>query len=212
MPRQNRVTPFGEFVAVSTRGTLTGNRGCLHDDEGRLGTARWRSKAWIACLLAFRGRQRAPMPPGAWTALFFLDEATAFAAGHRPCAQCRHGDFRRYVDAWRTGHGLAADAPMRAAEIDAALHAARIEPFTRRQRRDRAPLEALPEGTMIVHPQRAETPALWWGGALRSWSFEGYGAPETIDAGMVVDVITPAPTRAAFSGGYRPQVQLAAGG
>lgn len=204
MPRQNRVTPFGEIVAVPERGTLTGNRGCLHDAQGRLGAARWRTKAWIACLTEFRGRHRDPMPPGRWTALFFLDEATAFAAGHRPCGECRRADHRRFSAAWRAGHGLAAEAPLRAAEIDAVLHAARIDPATRRPRRDRAALATLPAGTMIVHPGHSETPALWWRGLLHPWSAGGYGAPACADGEAVVDVLTPAPIRAAFAAGYRP--------
>src|SRR6266545_475290 len=106
-PLQNRVTPTGEVVADPARGLLMGNRGCLHGLDRRLGAARWRSKAWICCVLAWKGVRRDPMPPGRWTALFFLDEATALAAGHRPCAYCRRADFVAFAEAWRGAHGLA---------------------------------------------------------------------------------------------------------
>ena len=92
MPRQNRVTPFGEIIATPERGTFMGNRGVLHDAEGRIRRA-WQVKRWIVCVLEFRGRKRTVMTPGPYTELFFLDEATALAAGHRPCAECRHARF-----------------------------------------------------------------------------------------------------------------------
>jgi hypothetical protein len=103
VPLQNRVTPFGEIVAVAARGTLTGNRGVLHDAEQRI-VRDWQVRRWIACRLEFRGRWRPVMPPGRWTALFFLDEATALAAGHRPCAECRHADYQRFRTAWSIAH------------------------------------------------------------------------------------------------------------
>src|SRR5215470_15381258 len=118
MPLQNRVTPAGEIVADAGRGLMMGNRGCLHGPDRRLGGARWRSKAWICCRLDWKGVRRDPMPPGRWTALFFLDEATALAAGHRPCAYCRRADFDAFARAW-----AAADAGerLRAPAIDARL-------------------------------------------------------------------------------------------
>jgi hypothetical protein len=100
-PLQNRVTPSGEIVSHPARGLLMGNRGCLHGPDRRLGAARWRSKLWICCSLTWKGVRRDPMPPGRWTALFFLDEATALAAGHRPCAYCRRADFLAFAEAWR---------------------------------------------------------------------------------------------------------------
>ena len=131
MPLQNRVTPTGEIVADLGRGLLMGNRGCLHGPDRRLGVARWRSKLWICCVLDWKGVRRDPMPPGRWTALFFLDEATALAAGHRPCAYCRRADFVAFAEAWRGAHRLA-QRP-HAAEIDARLHAERVdEPDWRR--------------------------------------------------------------------------------
>src|SRR5580658_4307221 len=88
MPKQNRVNPFGEIIATPERGTFMGNRGVLHDDQGRI-RRKWQGKRWIVCVLEFRGRKRKMMTPSRYTELFFLDEATALAAGHRPCAECR---------------------------------------------------------------------------------------------------------------------------
>src|SRR4029453_688384 len=117
-PLQNRVTPAGEIVSDPARGLLMGNRGCLHGPDRRLGVTRWRSKLWICCTLTWKDVQRDPMPPGRWTALFFLDEATAFAAGPRPCAYCRRADFLAYARAWGRATGMP-DRPY-AAAMDAA--------------------------------------------------------------------------------------------
>jgi hypothetical protein len=124
MPLQNRVTPFGEIVAVPARGTFMGNRGRLHDAERRLTRSRWQLKAWIICLLEFKGRHRTVMSPNSYTELFFLDEATALAAGHRPCFECQRTAARRYVDAWLRGNPDAGlDAGARIGGIDDRLHA-----------------------------------------------------------------------------------------
>src|SRR5918993_4675684 len=122
MPLQNRVTPLGELVVDPARGLVYGNRGCLHDDEGRV-RRRYNGRRWIACRLEFRGWQRGPLlQPGRFTELFFLDEATAFAAGHRPCALCRREDYRRFGEIWAELHPgqVGADA------IDAQLHEERL--------------------------------------------------------------------------------------
>ena len=103
MPRQNRVTPFGEIVAVPERGTMMGNRGRLHDEEGRIRRP-WQVKRWLICLLEFNGRHRQVMAPDRYTELFFLDEATALAAGHRPCFECRRKSYNAFVDAWAVGN------------------------------------------------------------------------------------------------------------
>ncbi|MGJ3263552.1 MAG: hypothetical protein ACFE0R_10000 [Salinarimonas sp.] len=206
MPLQNRVTPFGELVATPHRGTLMGNRGCLHDAEGRIGSARWRTRAWIACLTAFEGRRRALMQPGRYTELFFLDETSAFAAGHRPCAECRRADWRRFAAAWRAGHGLAPDAPLAAPALDRALHAARVEPRTRDQVRHRARLGTLPDGAMVALPDAPEAALLWRDGRLWPWSPAGYDPPRAADPQLAVDALTPAPVLRAFEGGYAPGV------
>ena len=111
MPLQNRVTPAGEIVADAGRGLMMGNRGCLHGPDRQLGTARWRSQAWICCVLEWRGVRRDPMRPGRWTALFVLDEATALAAGHRPCGFCRRPDFLDFAGAGGEASHLAARPP-----------------------------------------------------------------------------------------------------
>lgn len=205
-PLQNRVTPTGEIVAVPARGLLMGNRGCLHGPDRRLGTARWRSKLWICCVLDWRGRRRDPMPPGRWTALFFLDEATALAAGHRPCGYCRRAAYLAYAEAWRVAGGLA--RPLRAGEMDAQLHAARVESRSRRQRTSRAPAGTLPDGVMIRH---GGGPGLLTGGRVLPWSFTGYQAPVALRQDAMVEVLTPAPSVAAIAAGYRPILHPSAG-
>lgn len=201
MPLRNRVTPTGDIVADPHRGLLMGNRGCLHDARRQLGTARWRSKLWICCVLRWRDVRRDPMPPGRWTALFFLDEATVLAAGHRPCGYCRRDDYLAFGEAWRAAHGL--DRRPRAGELDARLHAERVDPRSRRQRTRPARPADLPDGVMVRHNG---APALLAGGYALPWSFAGYGAPVAIAPGAPVDLLTPAATAAAIAAGYRPLV------
>lgn len=192
MPLQNRVTPFGEIVAAAERGTLMGNRGGrLHDAERRLTRRRWASRAWIACLLQFKGRRREVMQPNRYTELFFLDEAAAFAAGHRPCFECRRVDALRFRDAF----GAA-----RADEIDRALHAERLG------RKPEVDVAGLPDGAMV-----ALDGAAWlvWRGALRRWSFAGYGATRP-PAGRAL-LLTPPGAVAAFRNGYAPAAHASAG-
>src|ERR1700722_1398175 len=119
MPKQNRVTPFGEIIARPERGTFMGNRGILHDAEGRMKRA-WQVKRWLICLLEFRGRKRTVMSPGHYTELFFLDEATALAAGHRTCAECQRTRFNEFCQAWQLAHGSSGRPT--AAEMDSQLH------------------------------------------------------------------------------------------
>jgi hypothetical protein len=197
--------PTGEIVAHPARGTLMGNRGCIHGPDGRLGVSRWRSKLWIACRLEFKGRRREPMPPGRWTALFFLDEATALAAGHRPCAECRREDFNAFAQAWRVAYGLR-ERP-RAAEMDARLHAERVDPRTRRQRTTSARLGGLPDGVMT---RRDGVIGLLLGGALHPWSFDGYSAPVAVTAIDEVEVLTSPATVATIAAGYRPGLHRSA--
>ncbi|TWD73313.1 hypothetical protein FB561_7202 [Kribbella amoyensis] len=199
MPLQNRVLPTQEIVAAPGRGLLMGNRGALHGTERRLGTTRWRTKAWICCLLDFKGAQRDPMPPGRWTALFFFDEAVALAAGHRPCAYCRRRDFLRYAGAWARGRGL--DERPRAAAMDAQLHLDRVESRTRRQRTTIAPLGELPDGAMILVDA---TPALVLGGRVYNWSWEGYATPADPPAHREVVVLTPPANLVVLQAGYAP--------
>src|ERR1700730_1241687 len=169
MPLQNRVTPLGELVADPGRGLVYGNRGCLHDGTGSI-CRRYNGKRWIACQLQFRGWQRRLLlQPGRFTELFFLDDATALAAGHRPCALCRRKDYARLRAIWRELHPgqVGADA------IDAQLHAERVDPDTRAQLRRKAPLDELPDGAFILHEG---APCLVLGADLLSWTAGGYGA------------------------------------
>ena len=199
MPLQNRVLPTGEIVADPGRGLLMGNRGCLHGQGRELGVSRWRSKLWICCVLDWRDRRRDPMPPGRWTALFFLDEATALAAGHRPCAYCRRADYLEFAEAWRAAQQLR--SPLRAVEMDARLHGERVDPV-RRKRTHFRDISEVPDGVMIRHGERF---SLLVAGQLRQWSFAGYGRPRpATDVRGLVDVLTPPSIVAAIAAGYRP--------
>jgi len=197
MPLQNRVTPFGEIVAIPERGTMLGNRGGrLHDDRQRIGNRRWASRRWICCELAFKGRQRPVMGPG-YTELFFLDEVTALAAGHRPCFECRRAEAKAFAAAFSAGQGaaevLGADA------MDEILQRDRLE--GRRQRRRTMPAATLPAGSMIAIGEEAfGRHALGW---LR-WSAAGWtrAVPQTRE---YVSVLTPSSIVAALREGYLPR-------
>jgi len=146
MPLQNRVTPSGDLIAVPERGLVYGNRGCLHDSYGNI-RRHHNGRRWIACRLSFRGRHRSPLlQPGRYTELFFLDEATALAAGHRPCAECRRVDFDRFVQLWSARHPGETGADV----IDRRLHAERLQPDGRHQRRHLILAGDLPDGAMII--------------------------------------------------------------
>lgn len=195
MPHPNRVDPFGDLFATPARGTLTGNRGCLHNGQQQI-SRRWTTRAWIACLLEFRGRHRAIMPPGRWTALFFLDEATAFAAGHRPCGECRNADYRRFKLAWCMGNDGDVAAPV--GLIDARLHAERI---ARPRPTWTAALDELPDGTMWLDGNDVWAVA---GSRIARWTPAGYRDPRARPARGQVSVLTPPSMVAAFAAGYRP--------
>lgn len=155
MSRQNRVTPFGEIVAVPERGTFFGNRGVLHDERGRIRRA-WQVKRWLICLLEFKERHRAIMALGRYTELFFLDEATGLAAGHRPCAECCRARYRSFRDAWSTGNRFEPGAhSIRVGTIDDRLHAERVGP-DRRKRTYRDRLEDLPDGVFVTLDDRGD--------------------------------------------------------
>jgi hypothetical protein len=167
MPLRNRVTPLGELVAVPDRGLVYGNRGCLHDEAGEL-RRRYAVRRWIACRLRFKDWQRGPLlQPGRFTELFFLDEATAFAAGHRPCALCRRGDYVRFVERWRRLH----PGPTGADETDLVLHGERVDPATRAHCLHDAGLAGLPDGAFVLE---AGVPWLVLGRELLRWTPGGY--------------------------------------
>jgi hypothetical protein len=198
VPWQNRVTPFGKIVATPARGTLMGNRGVLHDRERRL-VRDSQTRRWIACELQFRGRHRAVMSPGTYTELFFLDEATALAAGHRPCAECRHTDYRVFQEAWRTARP---DVRASADAIDAVLHAERrMGPW--RKRTYVADIRLLPDGACIALGERAW---LVKGNVLHGWSEEGYAGRRERPTTLEVTVLTPPSLVAVLDAGYLPRL------
>lgn len=200
MTLQNRVTPTGEIVAEPWRGQFTGNRGCLHDADGRLGPRRWRHQNWVCCLTEFRGRHRPVMPPGRWTALFFWDEAAALAAGHRPCGECRRADYLRFMEYWRAAH-LPGDGPR---AVDRHLHRARVR-RDRSQVRYHAASASLPDGAFVLLENGS--PALVRDG--RGHPLEprlgGYGMAVALPG--EVTVLTPRPIVAVLAAGYRPAIR-----
>jgi len=198
MPLQNRVTPFSRIEAVPERGLFMGNRGRLHDDHRRLVSTWCRSRAWLICALGFRGRQRTVMAPRAYTKLFFLDEAVALAAGHRPCAECRRPAFRAFVTTWAgaTGH------PPRATALDAALHRDRVARLAGQALRLRA--GSLPFGAFFVLAEGDGTPWVALGGTAAAWSHGGYARLMVLPDALEMDVLTPGATLVALRAGYRP--------
>ncbi|MEH2478601.1 hypothetical protein V1282_001958 [Nitrobacteraceae bacterium AZCC 2146] len=197
MPLQNRVTPFGEIVATPERGLFTGNRGIIHDSQTKtLLKRRWSSPAWITCVCEFRGRRREVMATRSWTELFFLDEATAFAAGHRPCFYCRRDDANAFRAAWEEGNGV---GRLRATEIDAVLHAERLDGRVKRLHALPCAMEDLPDGAMVAATGDSYLIA---GGEPLRWSFAGYSAVDIkLDDGLL---LTPPSTVKALRAGYRP--------
>jgi hypothetical protein len=201
VPLQNRVTPLGELVADPARGLVYGNRGCLHDAEGRI-RRRYNGKRWIACRLRFRNWHRQPLlQPGKFTELFFLDEATALAAGHRPCALCRREDYNRFLALWAELHPGAAGAHT----VDARLHQERVEPGTRGHRCREAPFDDLPDGAFVLHDGM---PHLVLGPRLLCWTPAGYVAPRSRPSDGRALVITPPSLVAVLRAGWQGAVPL----
>jgi hypothetical protein len=204
MPQQNRVLPTGEIVAIPDRGMFVGNRGIIHNPATKtLLRKRWSTDAWLTCVLEFRGRRREVMQRRSWTELFFLDEATAFAAGHRPCFYCRRDDANRFRAAWEKGNRT---SDILAPEIDAVLHRERFASSKKLHPLPR-PLEKLPDGTMV---QAGEESYLIAQGRPLLWSPSGYRA---VKGGIEDAKLLPAPSIVrAFLAGYRvvlhPSVSL----
>jgi hypothetical protein len=195
MPHRNRVTPEGEIVAIPLRGRFMGNRGCLH--EGKEIVRLSKTRHWLVCEVEFRGRHVVQWNPGRYTPLFFHDEAVAFAAGHRPCAQCRHRRYRDWCDAWEAAFGERASAPA----MDRLLHAERLDGGA--PRHHQAPWADLPDGTFV---HSAGRPGLLWGDELIGWTTVGYQAPGPRPAVGTAVVLTPPATVAVLRHGYRPEV------
>src|SRR5579863_8074127 len=202
MPLRNRVDPAGAIIVSPARGTFMGNRGGVLHNEHRQIVRPSASRRWITCLLEFKGRRRTVMSPGRYTELFFLDEAVALAAGHRPCAECRHARFHAFKEAWigspdpRKGNFLYADA------IDVELHRTRID---RRKGKItyQAPLNSLPDGCFV---QIAGSSYLVWGDALFLWSPGGYLEKRDRSNDLIAPVLTPEPVVRCLRQGFRPQI------
>lgn len=194
MPLQNRVTPAGALIATSARGTLMGNRGILHNADGRI-VRHSRNIAWLICLLEFKNRRRAVLSPGTYTELFFLDEAVALAAGHRPCGECRRSRLRAYTEA------VGAEG-VRTPDLDRQLNRSRRAPP------EFVSIAALPDGAFVRLGD--DDFRLVWAQALHRWTPSGYVDRAPISDIEAAEVLTPGLTVAALRGGYRPVVHASA--
>ena len=203
MPLQNRVTPTGDIIVTPHRGMFTGNRGIIHDPATRTLTRRWASRAWLTCVCEFRGRRRQVMGGRSWTELFFLDEATALAAGHRPCFYCRRDDANRFRAAWEQGNGV---SNLLADDIDIVLHAERLEGRGKRRHELPMPPAQLPDGAMLQ--EGAEIYLIAQGRALL-WTAGGYHREGHSFEGAWL--LTPPSTLRALAAGYRPVLHRSAG-
>jgi hypothetical protein len=196
-PLQNRVTPFGDLVAVPSRGLFLGNRGGrFHTDAKTLAKRRWASRQWICCVLDFKERHR-----NVWgrfyTELFFLDEATALAAGHRPCFECRRKEALAFAEKWQNANALRVRP--RAGEMDDVLHRERLH--GRAKRLHRRPIEGLPDGAFVALEEGAFAVR---GEELLRWTPDGYDGRKQRPRGLAVDVLTPPAIVAVLAAGYRP--------
>lgn len=191
MPFPNRVTPFAEFAAVTARGLMMGNRGGrIHDAARQLGARRWASKQWICCVLDFKGRQRAVWGES-YTEMFFLDEVTAFAAGHRPCFECRRKDAQAFAERFPCVHS--------APRMDDVLHHERLD--GRVQRTHRAAIDTLPDGAMVARDGQAFAVR---GNSLLHWTAEGYDTALPRPRGNEADLLTPPSIVRVLQRGYAP--------
>ena len=196
-PLQNRVTPFGDIVAIPQRGLFTGNRGIIHDPATKtLLNKRWATRAWLVCVTEYKGKRRAVMGGRSWTELFFLDEAIALSAGHRPCFFCRRRSAEAFRDAWARARG--GERPL-APQIDAVLHAERLDGRRKRIHALPGPVGELPDGAVIAADGAAYTIA--HGRAYR-WGEEGYETARSIP--RADSLLTPPSTLRAIRAGYRP--------
>jgi len=210
MPLQNRVTPTGEIIATPHRGLMLGNRGgCFHLPDQTLKARRWATKQWIACVLEFKGRRRKLMQPNRYTELFFLDEATALAAGHRPCFECRRADAQQFAALWSKAHRLS-EAP-RAGAMDDILHPERVEPRGAK-RTYTAALAGLPDGAFVLHAACGGSKRAYLVDAYRllAWTPAGYEKAISRPAQAHIEVLTPPSIVAVLSAGYRPMLHPSA--
>ena len=201
---QNRVNPLGEIIRTPARGAWMGNRGLLHNDKQQI-VRPFRLLAWITCVLEFKARRRVVMSPGLYTELFFLDEATAFSAGHRPCYECRREDHLRFKNFWLLGNsGYQFNAKTKIGEIDAILHRERLG-TDKSKVTFQADISDLPDGTFILCNGK---PVLIKGDWLYPWSPAGYETGIERSGNMEVTVLTPASIVNTFRAGYLPQMAV----
>ena len=201
---QNRVDPFGDLIATPARGTLMGNRGVIHDADRQIVRA-FKLKAWITCRLAFKGRHRVVMTPERWTELFFLDEATAFAAGHRPCAECRRDDFTRFKLNWIKGnpeYNFTAGTSIK--DIDDIIHRERIDANKSKVIFEEK-TSTIPDGVFVLLNNSAWLVA---DGLLFLWSPFGYGESIAMPVNPAITVLTPRSVVNAFRAGYLPAFSI----
>jgi hypothetical protein len=210
MPLQNRVTPFSTIIATPERGGFTGNRGVIHNEQKQI-IKHHAVKYWITCVLEYKGKRRELMTPNRWTELFFLDEATAFAAGHRPCGFCRHADFKRFKQFWLQAngkkYGLSENVKMDV--IDNCIHKERLDK-NNLQKTFAAVLNTLPGGVFVKLHDNAEA-YLWYRQQLYQWNFGGYQKITVVDTNQAVQVLTPASYVEVFRLGYEVQVDVSVG-
>jgi len=207
MPNQNRVTPFGRLIATPSRGTLMGNRGCLHDNSQRI-RRQFRGHRWIICVLEFRGRRRSVMMPGRYTELFFLDEATALAAGHRPCAECQRSRFNQFREIWATANpDLTTAARPAATALDALLHAERALSGNQPLRLCRWDSD-IPDGTFVADSDHNAYLALRR--QLLKWTPDGYEPARIRTMAAHAIVLTPASIVQTLSAGYPVDIHWSA--
>jgi hypothetical protein len=207
MPLQNRVTPFGDIIATPERGLFMGNRGSIHGADGRLSGRRWARKSWVTCRLEWKDINRIRkngrlMSPNSYTELFFLDEATALAAGHRPCNDCCKPELGQFKASWVEPVGSVAP-------IDEALHGERVDREGRKIKWVARAVD-LPDGTMVEVPSAPGAAWLVHAGRLKQWSPGGYVGVRPLDGAADLAVLTPRSTVAALRNGYRPVIDPSA--
>jgi hypothetical protein len=200
---QNRVDPFGNIIVTNARGSLMGNRGVIHKDKKIVKA--FNHKAWIICLLEFKGRKRQVMMPDRWTELFFLDEATAFAAGHRPCFECRREDALKFKSFWIQGNPEY-NFHMKTSiqQIDNVIHAERIDPNYKKITHQRR-LSDIPVGTFVL---LNDEPFVFYKNQLHRWTPFGYQESLSMDPDSLFTVLTPSSVVNAFLAGYEPFVKI----
>lgn len=204
MPLQNRITPFGSLIATPERGTLMGNRGCLHNDRKEIRRP-FQLRRWIICLLEFKGRSRTVMKPGHYTELFFLDEATALAAGHRPCAECQRSRFDLFRETWAKANPEITNQLRPAATvIDAFLHKERLN-----NNLSCDPVRTLPDGTFVTFDEKAAY--LVRNGRVLRWTPAGYEIEPTRNVSSRARILTPRSIVKTLRAGYPVNVHISAG-